>query len=159
MNNMKPEIGILPAHTQAVAMELNKLLADEVILYFKTRNYHWNIEGQNFYELHHFYESQFNQIDQIMDDVAERIRIIGHYTEARLSDYLKLTSLLEPPYTNMQEDQLKSLLASHETIINNLRRLITYFSEKLKDLGSSDFVTQLLGRHEKMACMVRAHLG
>jgi starvation-inducible DNA-binding protein len=156
---MKPNLGIPETHLNAVAEELNKLLADEVVLYIKTRNYHWNIEGHNFYEMHSFYEGQFNQLDEIMDQVAERIRIIGHYTEARLSDYLKLTNLLESPYTNAQNDQLKNLLASHETIIHNLRRLIPLFSEKHKDLGSSDFVNQLLGKHEKMAWMVRAYLG
>src|SRR3954467_13663211 len=156
---MKPNLGILDDHLQMVAEELNKLLADEVVLYFKTRNYHWNIEGSSFYELHNFYEQQFDQLDEIMDDVAERIRIIGHYTEARLADYLKLTSLLESPYTNAENDQLKNLVASHETIIHNLRRLITLFGDKYKDLGSCDFVTQLLGKHEKMAWMTRAYLG
>lgn len=156
---MKPNLGILDTHLQVVSEELNKLLADEVILYIKTRNYHWNIEGPNFSEMHSFYERQFNELDEIMDQVAERIRTIGHYTEARLVDYLKLTNLIEPPYTNFQNDQLKYLLAAHETIINNLRRLITLFADKHKDLGSSDFVTQLLGKHEKMAWMVRAYLG
>jgi starvation-inducible DNA-binding protein len=107
--------------------------------------------------MHLFYESQFNQLDEIMDQVAERIRIIGHYTEARLVDFLKLTNLLESPYTNAQNDQLKNLLASHETIINNLRRLIPLFADKYKDFGSSDFVTQLIGKHENMAWMVRAY--
>lgn len=155
---MKPNLGILDAHLQAVGQELNKLLADEVVLYFKTRNYHWNIEGVNFHEMHIFYENQFDELDEIMDQVAERIRMIGHYTEARLADYLKLTNLLESPYTNAQNDQLKNLAASHETIIHNLRRLIPLFADKYKDLGSSDFVTQLLGKHEKMAWMVRAYL-
>jgi starvation-inducible DNA-binding protein len=156
---MKPNLGIPETHLQAVSIELNKLLSDEVVLYIKTRNYHWNIEGPNFNELHIFYEKQFEQIDAIMDEIAERIRTIGHYTEARLADYLKLTNLIEPQYTNFQNDQLKHLLASHETIINTLRRLIPLFADKHKDAGSSDFVTQLLGRHEKMAWMVRAYLG
>jgi starvation-inducible DNA-binding protein len=156
---MKPNLGILEKHLQDVSGELNKLLADEVVLYIKTRNYHWNIEGPNFSEMHKFYEQQFNELDVIMDEVAERIRTIGHYTEARLVDYLKLTNLIENDYTNFQNDQLKYLVASHETIINNLRRLIPLFADKHKDLGSSDFVTQLLGKHEKMAWMVRAYLG
>ena len=156
---MKATIGIPEIHLHAVAEELNKLLADEVVLYIKTRNYHWNIEGSNFHEMHTFYEKQFLQLDEIMDQVAERIRVIGHYTEARLVDYLKLTSLIEQPYTNAQDIQLKNLLAAHETIIKNLRRLIPLFADLHKDLGSSDFVTQLLGRHETMAWMIRAYLG
>ncbi len=156
---MKPNLGILETHLQAVGVELNKLLADEMVLYIKTRNYHWNIEGPNFNEMHKFYEQQFTDLDEMMDQIAERIRTIGHYTEARLADYLRLTSLIENAYTNFQNDQLKYLLASHETIINNLRRLIPLFANKHKDLGSSDLVTELLGKHEKMAWMVRAYLG
>jgi starvation-inducible DNA-binding protein len=155
---MKPNLGISEPHLRAVSVELNKLLADEVVLYIKTRNYHWNIEGPNFNELHRFYEQQFTELDGVMDEIAERIRTIGHYTEARLADFLKLTNLIEQEYTNLQHEQLKYLLASHETIVNNLRRLITLFAEKYKDLGSSDFVTQLLGRHEKMAWMIRAYI-
>ena len=156
---MKANIGISDTHLQAVAEALNKLLADEVILYFKTRNYHWNVEGSTFNELHLFYENQFNQLDVIMDEVAERIRILGHYAEARLTDYLKLTSLLETEYSNSKEKQIADLLSSHETVIQNLRRLITLFNEKYKDLGSGDFVTQLIGKHEKMAWMLRSYLG
>jgi starvation-inducible DNA-binding protein len=156
---MKANIGISETHLQSVAVELNKLLADEVVLYFKTRNYHWNVEGTNFNELHLFYENQFNQLDIIMDEVAERVRILGHYTEARLVDYLKITNLLEQAYTNKQDEQIADLLSSHETVIQNLRRLVTLFNDTHKDIGSSDFVTQLLGRHEKMAWMIRSYLG
>ena len=155
---MKPNLGISEVHLKAVAQELNKLLADEVVLYIQTRNYHWNVEGSSFYEMHLLYEKQFTQIDEVMDALAERIRVLGHYTEARLVDYLKLTSLVEQPYTNDKAKQLQDLLNSHETIIKNLRRLITLFADEHKDIGSSDFVTQLLGKHETMAWMVRAYL-
>lgn len=155
---MKPNLGIPEPLLQTVSIELNKLLADEFILQTKTRNYHWNIEGVNFHEMHRFYEQQINELDEVIDEIAERIRAIGFYAEARLEDYLKLTSLIEQPYTSSQNDQLKYLLGSHETIINNLRRLIPFFADKNKDLGSSDFVTQLLEKHEKMAWMLRAHL-
>ena len=155
---MKPNLGISEVHLQAVSEELNKLLADEFILYTKAKNYHWNVEGANFNEMHRFFENHYELIDEIVDEIAERIRMIGHYTEARLADYLKLTSLLETPYTNVQNEQLRYLLAAHETIIHNLRRQIPLFNERYKDFGSGDFVTQLLGKHEKMAWMVRAYL-
>lgn len=155
---MKPVIGINESHRQSVAEELNKVLADEVVLSIQTRNYHWNIEGRNFNAMHHFYEKQFTEVDEIMDLVAERVRMIGHYTEARLADYLKLTHLVEQPYSNDEQVQLMNLLESQETIIRNMRKLITVFNEEYKDFGSSDFVTQLLGKHEKMAWMIRASL-
>jgi starvation-inducible DNA-binding protein len=154
---MKPNLGISDALLQTVSIELNKLLADEFVLQTKTRNYHWNIEGPNFHEMHLFYEQQIAALDELIDAVAERIRTIGFYAEARLEDYLKLTSLVEHPYTSSQNDQLKYLVGAHETIINNLRRLILLFAEKCKDAGSSDFVTGLLQKHEKMSWMLRAH--
>ncbi len=154
---MKPDIGINEDHLRAVAVELNKLLSDEVVLYIQTRNYHWNIEGPNFNAMHLFFERQFTELNEIMDSVAERIRMIGHYTEARLTDYLKLTHLVEQPYSNDQDMQLKTLLGSQETIIRNLRKLIPVFNDDYNDIGSSDFVTQLLGKHEKMAWMIRAY--
>ena len=155
---MKANIGIPEKHLQAVSLELNKVLADEFILYAKTRNYHWNVEGNNFMEMHKFYESQFEQLDEIMDDVAERIRTIGHYAEARLKDYTKLSHLEEQEYTSKQNEQLQNLLSDHETIIQNLRKLITVFADEHKDIGTSDFVTGLMKEHEKMAWFIRAYI-
>ncbi len=155
---MKANIGIPDEHLQAVALELNKVLADEYVLYTKTRNYHWNVEGPNFNEMHKFYEEQYEVLDEIIDEVAERVRAIGHYSEGRLKDFLSLTNLDEPTYTNKQTEQLKNLLNDHEVIIQNLRRLITEFAEKHKDLGTSDFVTGLMEKHEKMAWFIRSYL-
>ena len=155
---MKANIGIPEKHLQAVSLELNKVLADEFILYAKTRNYHWNVEGNNFMEMHKFYESQFELLDEIMDDVAERIRTIGHYAEARLKDYTKLSHLEEQEYTSKQNEQLQNLLSDHETIIQNLRKLITVFADEHKDIGTSDFVTGLMKEHEKMAWFIRAYI-
>jgi starvation-inducible DNA-binding protein len=106
-----------------------------MVLYLKTRNYHWNIEAPNFNEMHKFYEHQFKELDQILDKIAERTRTIGHYAEARLGDYLKLTNLLEPAYNNFQNDQLKHVLASYETIIHDLRRSIPLSPINIKILG------------------------
>jgi starvation-inducible DNA-binding protein len=104
------------------------------------------------------FEGQYEQLQEILDEIAERIRAIGHYSEARLVDILKLTDLLEPEYTNDEKVQLKNLLDDHETIIRILRNLITEFADTYKDLGSSDYVTGLLRSHEKMAWMLRAFL-
>lgn len=155
---MKANIGIPDEHLQAVALELNKVLADEYVLYTKTRNYHWNVEGPNFNEMHKFYEDQYEALDEIIDEVAERVRAIGHYSEGRLKDFLSLTNLDEPAYTNKQSEQLKNLLNDHEVIIQNLRQLIVVFAEKHKDLGTSDFVTGLMEKHEKMAWFIRSYL-
>ena len=92
---MKTEIGIIDDHRQSVANELGKILADETVLYIKTKNAHWNIESPDFYDKHKFFETQFGQLDEIIDNVAERIRSIGHYAPATLASYLSLTHLTE----------------------------------------------------------------
>ncbi|MFL5787576.1 MAG: Dps family protein [Flavisolibacter sp.] len=79
---MNTEIGIKPINTSKVAQSLNKILADEHVLYIKTRRAHWNVEGPDFLNIHRFFEEQYKQLEQIIDDVAERIRTIGHYAQA-----------------------------------------------------------------------------
>ena len=155
---MKMNIGITDKNLQAVATEMQKLLADEFVLYTKTRNYHWNIEGSNFMELHKIYESQYEQLDEIMDQVAERIRQIGHYAEGQLKDFIKLTRLGEDGYVTDQKTQLQNLLEDHESLIRHLRKNIDDFGDKYKDAGTADFVTGIMKEHEKFAWFIRSYL-
>lgn len=152
----KVNIGISEKNRQAVAEALSHVLADEHILYNKTRSYHWNVEGPQFMELHKMYEEQYTTLAEIIDGIAERIRSIGHYAEGRLKELLKLASLEEPPVSTRPEEQLSSLEDDHETLINNMRKLIKEFDEAYKDVGSSDFLTGLLQQHEKIAWMLRS---
>jgi starvation-inducible DNA-binding protein len=156
---MKPNIGITEKNGQAVSVQLAKLLADEFVLYTKTRNAHWNVEGTDFHSMHLFFETQFDQLDEIMDSVAERIRSIGHYAPATLKSFLSLTHLTE--YSEAKNDSLgfiKELLADHEIIIEFIRGNINPFANEFHDLGTSDFITGLMENHEKMAWMLRSHL-
>ncbi len=155
---MKSDIGISEKNSQAVAVILNQLLADEHVLFIKTRNYHWNIESSNFMEMHKFYEAQYTELADAIDDVAERVRKIGHYAEGRLKDYLKLASLEEEEYTNDQQKQIKNLLDDHETLIRSIRKSIDVTGDDHKDAGTADFLTGLLKEHEKWAWMLRAYL-
>ncbi|MEJ0056126.1 MAG: DNA starvation/stationary phase protection protein [Bacteroidota bacterium] len=156
---MKTNIGIKEPNTLAVAKELSKLLADEFVLYTKTRNAHWNVEGADFHSAHTFFEAQYEQLDDIMDEVAERIRSIGHYAPATLKNYLSLTHLSEMIRSkNDSMGFIKELLTDHEEIIVFLRGNIDPFAKKYLDQGTSDFVTGLLEKHEKMAWMLRSHL-
>ena len=152
------EIGITAAHGQAVANRLQQVLADEQVLYAKTWNYDWNVEGPNFMEMHLFYERLYNELAEVIDQIAERIRKIGHYAQGRMVDFLKQASLLEGEYTNEQMVQLNNLLSDHETIIRYLRKDIDDFDEKYKDAGSADFVTGLLQRHEEWAWFIRSYV-
>jgi starvation-inducible DNA-binding protein len=156
---MKTEIGITETNRQAVANELAKVLADETVLYIKTKNAHWNIEGADFYDKHKFFETQFGQLDEVIDSVAERIRTIGHYAPATLKSYLSLTHLTEVSREkNDSQGFVKELLADHESIIIVLREHIKPFANDFHDSGTSDFITGLMEKHEKMAWFLRSHL-
>jgi starvation-inducible DNA-binding protein len=156
---MKAEIGMKPVNTAEVAQSLNKLLADEHVLYIKTRKAHWNVEGPDFLTIHRFFEEQYKQLEQMIDDIAERIRTIGHYTEATLAVFLQETHLTEETREkNNSMGFMKSLLGDHETIIIHLRENISRYADEWKDAGTSDFITGLMETHEKMAWMLRAHL-
>jgi starvation-inducible DNA-binding protein len=156
---MIANIGISDSNRQAVGLELAKLLADEFVLSTKTRNAHWNVEGPDFHDKHKFFESQYGELDEFIDDIAERMRTLGHYAPATLEYYLKLTRLTE--YSRNSNDSqgfISELLVDHENIIMILRGLIYSFATEHGDAGTSDFVTALMEKHEKMAWMLRAHL-
>lgn len=156
---MKIAIGITDKNRQSVATELAKLLADETVLYIKTKNAHWNIEGPDFYDKHKFFETQFGQIDELIDSIAERIRSLGHYAPATLKSYMSLTRLTETTRENNDSQGfIKELLEDHESIIIVLREHIKSFSNDFHDAGTSDFITGLMEVHEKMSWFLRSHL-
>jgi starvation-inducible DNA-binding protein len=156
---MKNIIGINEENRKAVSFELSKLLADEFLLYTKTRNAHWNVEGADFHSMHLFFESQFEQLDEIMDGVAERIRSLGHYAPATLKTFLELTHLTEKiGDKNNSLAFIAELVEDHESTIEFIRGNIEPFASKYQDYGTSDFITGLMETHEKMAWMLRSHL-
>ncbi|WP_306352008.1 Dps family protein [Flavobacterium sp. '19STA2R22 D10 B1'] len=156
---MKANIGITDSNRQVVADQLAKILADEYILYTKTRNAHWNVEGADFHTKHIFFEGQYRELDEIVDSVAERIRTIGHYAPATLDAFLKLTHLTEANRKkNDSVSFITELLEDHESIIIHLRENVNSFANEHKDAGTSDFITGLMEHHEKMAWFLRAHI-
>ncbi|GGG94637.1 Dps family protein [Pedobacter zeae] len=156
---MEAKIGISAEHLAEVAHSLSKILADEFVLYTKTRKAHWNVEGPDFYNKHKFFEEQYNQLADIIDDVAERIRKLGHYAPATLKQYLELTHLTEDDRgKNDATSYIKTLLSDHESILIHLRENINNYATALKDAGTSDYITALMETHETMAWMLRAHL-
>ena len=156
---MKPNIGLSDSQRKGVIEILNRLLADEVVLYVKTRNYHWNVEGPDFSETHKFFEAQYEQLDEIMDEVAERARALGGRAAGSLGEYLKLTKLKEDSgKISGEKAMIKDLLVSHETIVQRLRKEVVIVGDKLGDIGTNDFITGVIEEHEKMGWMLRSYL-
>ncbi|GAB4023956.1 Dps family protein [Spirosoma koreense] len=156
---MQTSIGISAENREVVAHQLAKLLADEFVLYTKTLNAHWNLEGMDFHSVHLYFEELYNQSAEIVDDVAERIRQLGHYAPATLKNFLQLTHLTEQDEDgNDSRSLIRKLLSDHESIIEFLRGNINEFADAHKDAGTSDYITGLMEKHEKIAWMLRAHL-
>lgn len=155
---MKAQIGLETKKAESIAEVLSSLLADEFVLYAKTRNAHWNVQGPDFHTVHLYFETLYHELETYIDDVAERIRQIGHYAPATLQEYLELTHLTEQRIEkNDSLSFIKDLLSDHEAIIIFLRENIDKIEEEY-DFGTSDFLTTLMEKHEKTAWMLRSHL-
>jgi starvation-inducible DNA-binding protein len=153
------EIGLNAKERAGVCNLLDTLLADEFVLYTKTRKFHWNVTGPHFSELHKFFESQYEALDEIMDEVAERSRALGQEATGTLKEFVANTRLKEAPGKNPEATaMIANLLADHETLVRCLRADLETAQHKYHDAGTADFMTGLLEQHEKMAWMLRAYL-
>ena len=156
---MKLNIGIPDKDRKGVIEILNHILADEYVLYTKTRNYHWNVTGPDFYELHKLFEEQYEALDDVIDEVAERARALGGKSAGSLREFVDQTRLKESPKENpTAKKMIANLLADHESLIRTLREDLTACAEKYQDMGTSDFLTGKMEEHEKMAWMLRSLL-
>ena len=156
---MKANIGLNDKQRAGVVALLMKTLADEYVLYTKTRNYHWNVTGPQFHDLHKFFESQYDAIDARIDEVAEFIRYFGEKAPASLAGFLAIARLREPKWDDPSADQMiRNLLEDHEELTRNLRADIDAAAGKHKAADVADFFTGLLEEHSKMAWMLRSML-
>ena len=152
------KIGISEQDREAVIDILTKALADEYVLYTKTRNYHWNVVGPHFNDLHKFFEGQYDQTAEDIDEIAERVRALGGKTVSTITEFMQHTRLSEHPgkYPD-SKTMVANLVADHETIIQNLREDIKSCNQH-NDVGTEDFLTGMLEKHEKTAWMLRSVL-
>ena len=141
-----------------VAEILSQLLADESILYLKTRNAHWNVEGPDFKTVHVYFEELYTELQVVIDDVTEKIRTKQYYAPATMSEYLELTQLKEERKEKYDSlTFIEELLKDHETICESLNKAIQEI-EEYPDVATSDYLTGLLEQHQKTAWMLRSHL-
>jgi starvation-inducible DNA-binding protein len=159
MRSMSMNIGLSEEQREGAVAILNTLLADEYLLYTKTRNYHWNVVGPQFNDLHKFFEAQYNALNEIVDNVAERARALGGNALGTMAEFLSHTRLTEQTshYPDAR-DMIANLLADHEALICHLRVDLETCVEKYHDAGTNDFLIGLMEQHEKMAWMLRAFL-
>ena len=155
----KPNIGLTDDQRVGVCEILNGRLADEYVLYTKTRKYHWNVTGLEFSQLHAFFEVQYDILEEAIDEIAERVRQLGFMAIGTLDEFKTLSKIKEKPGHNPGAvEMIRDLLHDHETVITQLRQDIDTTADKYHDMGTSDFLTAQLETQEKMAWMLRAHL-
>ncbi len=153
-----PHIGLSEKNLSLVSNHLNILLCNEYALYTKTLKYHWNVEGPLFGPLHELFKVQYEQLLDIVDDVAERVRALGHKSLGTMKEFIAHATVKEDAghYPDAM-DMIKNLVIAHETIIKQIREDID-FSAKINDMGTNNFLCDLIEKHEKAAWMLRAHL-
>ena len=156
---MKPEIGIAKKDLNDSVSMLAVVLADEVTLYTKTRKFHWNVAGESFMELHKLFQAQYTELEETIDEVAERINKLGGKTIGTMKEFIALTRLKEAPdkYPD-QKDMMKELLHDHDAIIGFLRKDVEVCTKKSNDVGTVDFLTGVLQQHETTAWILRRYL-
>lgn len=156
---MKLNIGISDKDLKSTTKLLGTILADEMTLYIKTRKAHWNVSGESFMELHKLFEGQYKQLEESIDEVAERIGKMGDKTIGTMEEFISLTSLKEHPgkYVSSKE-VITELLADHESVIVKLRKDIDQSADKNNDAGTADFLTGLMEQHETIAWVLRRYL-
>jgi starvation-inducible DNA-binding protein len=138
---------------------LNVVLADEQLLYTKTRNFHWNVTGMQFRELHLLLEEHYQQMQLLADEVAERARMLGGNAIGSFAEFQEATRLSETPGKIPDISEMITILVEdHEAYITNLRQDITSSMEEYDDQGTGDLLIGVLRAHEKMAWMLRSFI-
>ncbi len=153
-------IGLKSGDQLEMVNSLRHLLADSYVLYTKTLNFHWNIEGKLFSQLHEFFKKLYEDFEKANDLLAERIRALGGYSPGSLQEFLTLTQLKESIGQQKRlssSEMIRILLEDLETIIRSVRQACT-LSDEVNDWGTNNLLAGLIEQQEKNAWMLRAHL-
>ncbi|MCS7207650.1 MAG: DNA starvation/stationary phase protection protein [Dehalococcoidia bacterium] len=142
---------------QAVLEALSALLASTSLLYLKTRNYHWNVSGPLFSALHLLFERQYKELEEAIDEIAERMQALGAWAPGSYAEYVKVSVVKEDTGRPKAEEMLRTLTADHEAVAGVARRLIAA-AEAAQDQASMDLGIRRQFAHEKHAWMLRSHL-
>lgn len=150
-------IGIDEQNRAAIAQGLKHLLADSYTLYLQTHNFHWNVTGPQFRELHLMFEEHYTELATAVDDIAERIRTLGFFAPGTYTQFAKLSAIEEVEGIPSAIDMIKTLLDSHEIVVRTCRNAIKA-AQAADDESSAALIGDRMRVHEKTAWMLRAML-
>ncbi|SDS80550.1 starvation-inducible DNA-binding protein [Gillisia sp. Hel1_33_143] len=148
-------LGLDKKKTSNTVKELNILLADYHLYYQKLRNFHWNVIGKNFFDLHEKFEELYDDAKLKVDEIAERILTLRFQPTSNLSDYLKASSIKESESDISDSNMIKILLEDHGTLLKQMRK-VTEIAEKGGDEGTIDLIGAYIRELEKTSWMLDA---
>lgn len=138
-----------------IAESLKHLLADTYTLYLQTHNFHWNVTGINFRELHLMFEEQYTELALAVDDVAERIRTLDVPAPATYKEFSKLSAIKEVEGVPSATEMVDLLTKGHEQVIRTARKVLA-LAQDAGDESTASLVSDRMREHEKVAWMLRA---
>ncbi|MFC0605660.1 Dps family protein [Winogradskyella pulchriflava] len=141
--------------TLPTVVELNTLLADYHIYYQNLRNFHWNILGENFFDLHQKFEELYNDAQVKIDEIAERILTLRYHPMSKLSDYLASSSIKEVSSKQTDKEMVNAILDNHATILKQMSKVIDK-ANKIGDEGTIDLIGAYIRELEKNSWMLNA---
>lgn len=148
-------LGLDEKKTTNTVKELNTLLADYHLYYQKLRNFHWNVIGKNFFDLHEKFEELYDDAKLKVDEIAERILTLRFQPTSNLSDYLKSANIKESESDLSDSKMIETLLKDHGTLLKQLRKVIEV-AEKGGDEGTIDLIGAYIRELEKTSWMLDA---
>jgi len=149
------DIGINENDRKDIAQGLKGLLADSYTLYLQTHNFHWNVTGPQFRELHLMFEEHYTELAIAVDDIAERIRTLGVAAPGTYRTFSELSSFKEIEGVPDAKTMVATLLQGHEAVVKTCRDVLKR-SQQADDESTSALVSDRMRVHEKTAWMLRA---
>jgi starvation-inducible DNA-binding protein len=126
--------------------KLFNLLANYYALYIKTQSYHWNISGLNFFQFHKMLESQYEKLASEIDEIAEKIKMLGEKVPAHLSVFASLTIISDPNPNFTATEMIKDLYESNKQIVTFLQETFAHYHN---NCATQDFIVQKIAAREK----------
>ncbi|WP_459212421.1 Dps family protein [Aquimarina rhabdastrellae] len=154
----KNQIGLDPQKTKILAERLNELLANYQVFYMNTRGYHWNIKGDNFFELHLKFEELYNDSLVKIDEIAERVLTLGHTPLHTFSDYIGHAKIDQDRNVTLGKEAIKNILKAYAKLLP-LEREILSISEGSADEGTNALMSDYIREQEKSIWMYSSYLG
>lgn len=156
MSNLN-KIGLDKADSKIVVQKLNELLANYSVFYQNVRGYHWNIKGENFFELHQKFEELYDNLFSKIDEIAERILTLGSVPNHAFSAYYKLSEIKDSDYISDGVTAIKQILDSFKVVIK-LQREILDISADADDEGTNAIMSDYIREQEKLYWMYSAYV-